>query len=96
MKIAQGLVGSDEAMGDHADAALVARPALYERLDRRLCLNLEIPKQVILADGTTAQVKAVAVTVIEGRLGEVVYTVEKQSGAWAEVTARDLRPQGSP
>jgi hypothetical protein len=58
-------------------------------------LNLEIPKLVTLADGTTAQVKAVAVTVIDGQLGEVVYTVERQDGAWAEVTGSDLRLQGS-
>ena len=45
---------------------------------------LEIPHSVILPDGTTAQVKAVAANVVDGQLAQIVYTVEKESGAWAE------------
>jgi hypothetical protein len=55
-------------------------------------VNLEIPERVILADGTTAQVKAVKAAVIDGGLGEVVFTIEKHNGAWADVTGEELRP----
>jgi hypothetical protein len=43
-------------------------------------VNLEIPERVILTDGTKAQVKAVKSTVIDGRLADVVYTIEKHNG----------------
>ena len=74
---------------------LASRGGVSRMFRSEPCLNVEIPNLVTLTDGTTAQVKAVAVTVVDGHLGEVVYTVEKQNGAWAEVTARDVRPQGS-
>jgi hypothetical protein len=47
-------------------------------------LTLEIPHFVVLADGTTAHVKAVAANIVDGQLAQIVYTVEKESGAWAE------------
>ena len=54
---------------------------------------LEVPEVVILADGATAAVKAVAASVVDGRLERVVYTVEKDNGGWADVTAAaDGRP----
>ena len=54
---------------------------------------LEVPEVVILADGTTAAVKGVAASVVDGRLERVVYTVEKDNGGWADVAAAaDGRP----
>ena len=55
---------------------------------------LEVPEQVILADGTTAAVKGVAASVVDGRLERVIYTVEKDNGGWADVAAAgaDGRP----
>jgi hypothetical protein len=54
-------------------------------------LILEVPEQVILADGTTAAVKGVAASVVDGRLERVIYTVEKDNGGWADVAAMDDR-----
>jgi hypothetical protein len=56
-------------------------------------LTLEIPELVILADGTTAQVKGVSANVVEGRLEQVAFTVEKHSGAWTEVSGQDVLPR---
>jgi hypothetical protein len=50
-------------------------------------MTLEIPQSLTMPDGTTALVRGVAAKVIDGRLDEIVYTVEKASGAWAEVAA---------
>ena len=50
---------------------------------------LEVPEQVILADGATAAVKGVAASVVDGRLERVIYTVEKNNGGWADVAATD-------
>jgi hypothetical protein len=55
-------------------------------------MNLEIPEHIVLADGTTAHVKAVKGTVIDGRLGDLVYTIEKENGAWADVAGDELLP----
>ena len=55
-------------------------------------MTLEVPEHVILADGTTAQVKGVAANVVAGQLEQVVFTVEKRGGAWTEVTGQDVRP----
>ena len=57
-------------------------------------MTLDVPKSVTLADGTTAQVKAVAAAVVDGRLTQVVYTLEKANGAWAEVASEDLASPG--
>jgi hypothetical protein len=54
-------------------------------------LNLEIPGSFILPDGSTAPVRGVAAKVIDGQLVRVVYTVEKQNGAWIEM-AGDAAP----
>ena len=48
-----------------------------------------------MADGTTAQVKAVTANVIDGRLAQVVYTVEKDNGAWTDVPGEDVQPKQS-
>jgi hypothetical protein len=59
-------------------------------------LNIEIPELVTLRDGTTAQVRSVTARVVDGRVGQVVYTVEKGSGAWADVSEDDVvRPERS-
>ncbi len=58
-------------------------------------MHLEVPTSVILPDGTTAAVKAVAASVVDGRLEQIVYTVEKANGAWAEVGIADVRPAAS-
>jgi hypothetical protein len=50
-------------------------------------LTLEIPDHLTLPDGTTAQVRSVTATVSDGHVEQVVYTVEKESGAWLEVAA---------
>jgi hypothetical protein len=56
-------------------------------------LTLEVPQSLLLPDGTTAVVRGVAAKVIDGRLDEIVYTVEKASGAWAEVAAESIPAQ---
>jgi hypothetical protein len=50
-------------------------------------LTLEIPEQLTLPDGTTARVRTVTATVTDGHVDQVVYTVEKESGAWLDVAA---------
>jgi hypothetical protein len=57
-------------------------------------LNLDVPSSVVLPDGTTAVVKALAASVVDGRLEQIVYTVEKKSGAWSEVASEDVRRGG--
>ena len=55
-------------------------------------MTLEIPERVVLSDGTTAEVKGVAARVIDGRIDQVVYTVEKSSGAWTNMADSHVRP----
>jgi hypothetical protein len=55
-------------------------------------LTLQIPDYLTLADGTTARVRAVIATVTDGLVHQVVYTVEKDSGAWLDVVADDANP----
>src|SRR5437867_3147108 len=62
-------------------------------LNHGVCLNLEIPESIALADGTTAMVRAVTAKVLNGKLDQVVYTVEKESGAWTEVPADNVSAQ---
>ena len=50
-------------------------------------MTLEIPDSLTLPDGTTAQVRTVTATVTDGHVDQVVYTVEKESGAWLDVAA---------
>ena len=50
-------------------------------------MTLEIPDTLTLPDGTTARVRTVTATVTDGHLDQVVYTVERESGAWLDVTA---------
>ena len=50
-------------------------------------MTLEIPDHLTLPDGTTARVRTVTATVTDGHVDQVVYTVEKDSGAWLDVTA---------
>jgi hypothetical protein len=63
---------------------------------REVHLTLEIPHSVILAEGTIAQVKGVAAKVIDGQLRQVVYTIEKPSGAWTDVSADEVGPRSIP
>jgi hypothetical protein len=58
-------------------------------------LKLEVPLSVILPDGTNADVKGVAAKVIDGQLAQIVYTVEKETGAWTDVAAEAIHPQDS-
>ena len=53
-------------------------------------MTLDVPNFLTLSDGTTAKVKGVAAAVVDGRLARIVYTLEKASGAWAEVAAEDV------
>jgi hypothetical protein len=55
-------------------------------------LKLEIPHSVVLPDGTTAQVKGVAAKLVDGQLEQIVYTVEKEGGAWTDVSNEEVRP----
>ena len=54
-------------------------------------LTLEVPEVVVLADGTTVHVKAVAAIVVYGGFTEITFTVEKPTGAWAEVASDEVR-----
>jgi hypothetical protein len=58
-------------------------------------VTLEIPDSLTLADGTTAEVKGVAARVIDGRLAQIVYTVERGSGAWVDVGAEEVAPKSA-
>ena len=53
-------------------------------------MTLEIPDHVTLPDGSTAHVRTVTATVSDGHVDRVVYTVEKESGAWLDVPADDV------
>ena len=54
-------------------------------------VTLEIPDSVTLADGSLARVRRVCVIVLDGWLSETVYTVERESGAWTDVSREDVR-----
>ena len=56
-------------------------------------MTLEVPESVVLPDGTSAAVRGVAAKVTDGRLEQVVYTVEKESGAWTEVSGDEAQIQ---
>ena len=58
-------------------------------------LTLEVPDFVTLADGTVARVKAVAANIVDGGLCEIVYTIEKETGAWTEVGSEEVQPKRS-
>jgi hypothetical protein len=58
-------------------------------------LKLEIPQSIVLPDGTSALVRGVTAKVNDGRLDQIVYTVEKASGAWMDVAVEDVRAQES-
>jgi len=60
-------------------------------LEPEVRLNLEIPHSVVLPDGTIAQVKGVAAKVVDGLLSQIIYTVEKGSGAWTDVAREEVR-----
>ena len=53
-------------------------------------MKLDIPQSVVMADGTTALVKGVAARVIDGTLDQIVYTVEKENGAWTDVSVEQV------
>jgi hypothetical protein len=54
-------------------------------------MTLDIPASVVLSDGSSAQVKRVSATLINAELAEVVYTVEKVNGSWAELRGDEVR-----
>jgi hypothetical protein len=72
-------------------AVRIRQPVDREQGNEEVFVTLEIPELVILADGTTAEVKGVTANVVAGQLEQVVFTVEKHSGAWAEVFGPDVR-----
>ena len=55
-------------------------------------MTLEVPNSITLPGGATAHVKGVTAKLIDGKLVEVVYTIEKSTGAWSEVAAADVDP----
>ena len=52
-------------------------------------MTLDIPESVVLSDGTKGQVKRVEAKVVDGQLTQIVYTVEKENGAWAEIPSEE-------
>jgi hypothetical protein len=54
-------------------------------------LTLEIPQSVVLPDGTTAIVRGVSAKVVDGTIDQIIYTVEKESGAWTDVASEQIR-----
>ena len=54
-------------------------------------MQLDIPQSLVMPDGTTALVKAVTAQVIDGALHQIVYTVERENGAWAEVSSQEVQ-----
>jgi len=58
-------------------------------------VKLEVPESVVLPDGTPAAVRGVCAKVVGGRLEQIVYTVEKESGAWTEVSGDETEPKVS-
>jgi hypothetical protein len=53
-------------------------------------MTLEIPESITLSDGTSAIVRGINAKVIDGKLNQIVYTVEKASGAWTDIPAEEL------
>jgi hypothetical protein len=53
-------------------------------------LILEVPDSLVFPDGTSAQVKGIAAKVIDGKLEQIVYTVERASGAWTDITSEEV------
>jgi hypothetical protein len=58
-------------------------------------LTLEVPDSVTLTDGSSARVVRVIASVVDAHLVQVVYTVEKDSGAWSDVSRDDVRNHDS-
>jgi hypothetical protein len=58
-------------------------------------LKLEVPHSVILPDGSAAEVKRVSAKVIDGQLAQILYTVERESGAWTDVASDQVDLQDS-
>ena len=59
-------------------------------------LHLEIPQSIVLPDGTIAMVKGIAAKVANGALHQIIFTVEKESGAWTEVSADEVQVRQRP
>jgi hypothetical protein len=58
-----------------------------------MLLTLEVPQSFVLPDGTAALVRGVTAKVVDGQLQEIVYTVEKESGAWTDIAADGVHIQ---
>lgn len=56
-------------------------------------MKLEVPDSLTLADGSTVEVKGIAAKVIDGKLEQIVYTVEKANGAWTDVSGDEIRTE---
>jgi len=56
-------------------------------------LKLEVPDSPILADGSTVEVKGITAKVIDGKLEQIAYTVEKANGAWTDVSGDEIRTE---
>ena len=54
-------------------------------------MKLEVPQSIVLPDGTSALVRGVTAKVIDGRLDQIVYTVERESGAWLDVAGEEVK-----
>ena len=54
-------------------------------------MTIEVPESITLADGSSAKVMRVCAKVVDAQLLEIVYTVEKASGAWSNVPLEELR-----
>jgi len=56
-------------------------------------LQLDVPQSVVLPDGRTAQVREVSAQVSEGKIVHIVYTVEKENGAWTKLSGDEVDAQ---
>jgi hypothetical protein len=57
---------------------------------------LDVPSTIVLPDGTTGEVKAVAANVVNGRFEQITYTVERESGVWSEVASEEVEGVSAP
>ena len=53
-------------------------------------MKLEIPQTIVLPDGTSALVRGVTAKVNDGQLDQIVYSVEKESGAWMDIAGEEV------
>ena len=56
-------------------------------------MTLEIPQSILLPDGTSGLVRGVTAKISDGRVDQIVYTVEKASGAWMDLASDAILTQ---